>query len=317
MSNSEKIQAMIQRANLPPLPKVANVLIQLLGNPNATVREIAAVIRVDPALATRLLKVANSAAFGQRMPVTTPDRAAVVLGLSYVKAISLATQIAGPLGTMRAPAMDMQIFWRDSLMRACAARHLARAKNGVDPEHAFLIGLSQDIGVPLLACDLGEFYVARWDEFGAFHHRLAQWERKELGFTHADVTAALLKKWNLPEIIWRPIEGHHTVDAQDGADETSKLTGIAGFAGALPLGVVADPSDGAASAPEFERVMRLHGLEPEGLAELLRFAHNEFSTISSLFDDLLPDDCEMGRILCTACQCMTGVEPELFEAMFA
>ena len=92
-----QLSELVSNFDLPPLPKIAHALIQMLGDPDVAVQDLAGVINVEPVLASRLIKVANSTMYGQTTIVTTVDRAAVVLGLGYVKALCLANQLAAPL----------------------------------------------------------------------------------------------------------------------------------------------------------------------------------------------------------------------------
>jgi HD-like signal output (HDOD) protein len=52
--------------NLPTLPGVALRMIELGNDPQAAVGEIAKTIALDPALAIKLLKAANSPLYGRR-----------------------------------------------------------------------------------------------------------------------------------------------------------------------------------------------------------------------------------------------------------
>lgn len=316
---SQQLTELLRSANLPPLLRVGHALVQLLGNQETSLREIAAVIALDPNLSVRLLKVANSPYFGQVSPVTTVERAGIVLGLSYVKAVSLALQLTGPLRQLGAAGTDMDAFWRDSVLRACLARQLAAPdrSGGMHGEHAFLIGLTQDIGIPIIANRLGSPYIDVISQIGPFQKRLCEWEIDSLGYTHADVAAAVLEAWNLPALIREPIARHHDFGVGPACDdEIARLSLISYFVGALPFGVEADIQI-VNSIPDFTQAARTLGMTPGTLARVLRCGRAEFETVAALFDDLLPLECEVEQVLCRACQCMTLVNPELFEAVFA
>src|SRR5689334_2751536 len=74
-------------------PEVAARIVELVSDPDAGLRQYADVVRADAALSGRLLRLANSAFFAQREPVTSLDRACVLLGLDRLKAVSLGFQL--------------------------------------------------------------------------------------------------------------------------------------------------------------------------------------------------------------------------------
>lgn len=67
------------------LPEVTVKIIQVVENPKSTARDLHEVIKNDPALSARLLKVVNSAFYGLPGQIASVDRAIVLLGLSAVK----------------------------------------------------------------------------------------------------------------------------------------------------------------------------------------------------------------------------------------
>ena len=71
------------------MPQVAARLLELAADPNAQIRDYVDAIKTDWALTGRVLRLANSAFYAQRQPVTRLDRALIVLGVERAKAICL------------------------------------------------------------------------------------------------------------------------------------------------------------------------------------------------------------------------------------
>ncbi|MBA3312808.1 MAG: HDOD domain-containing protein [Planctomycetota bacterium] len=80
----------------------------------------------------------------------------------------------------------------------------------MSPDTAFLLGLIQDIGIAVIANATGERYAR---SVGRVQHvpqlLLHNVERSEFGHTHADVSAALLQKWEMPASLVDPVLAHH------------------------------------------------------------------------------------------------------------
>ena len=79
----------LDSVKVPSLPEAAMRLMSLCRDGQAGAAEVVRVVELDPALTARILKVANSAAFGQQRRIGTLSRAAVVLGNEALKVVAL------------------------------------------------------------------------------------------------------------------------------------------------------------------------------------------------------------------------------------
>src|SRR5215468_1271389 len=76
------------------LPEVTVKIIKIVEDPKTTARDLHEIIRHDPALSAKILKVVNSAFYGLPGQISSVDRAIVLLGLSAIKNISIAMSMA-------------------------------------------------------------------------------------------------------------------------------------------------------------------------------------------------------------------------------
>lgn len=198
--------------NLPTLPAVGVQLLSLTRDPGVSLDAIAEVIETDPALSVKVLKTVNSSMFGLKTPCTTIRRALGFLGLSAVKSIVLGFSLMESTCTTKdGQGYDLTSHWKRSIFAATAARILARHLNKCDPEEAFAAALFQDLGAMAMHAALGQTYV---DAVGAEpdHSKHLALEQAALGFTHAEVGAALAHKWRLPNRYQQTIQHHHSAD---------------------------------------------------------------------------------------------------------
>ena len=178
------------KAKMPSSPALAEQILTLIKDSKSNASDFGAVIRTDPALAVRLLKTANSAQFVQREPVTTCERAIMVLGINRVKTISLGIQIVEHLDRLGGAPFDMKTFWQHSLLRACLARALAQRVVSEHEEEAFLAGLLLDCGILLLVQTLGCGYAKLYRSSlspAAFYAV----ERETFPHTHVDAISVM------------------------------------------------------------------------------------------------------------------------------
>ena len=150
--NQDVLDRVLRSPRLPSLPTVALEVINLAQQPDVGFKQIAAVIRQDPALSSKILKTVNSSFYGQVREISTISRAIQVLGLNSVKTMALGFSLVGNLKDSRKWGFDHVEYWRRSLYTATAARILSRHAGIVQQEEAFLGGgLLQDVGMVALS----------------------------------------------------------------------------------------------------------------------------------------------------------------------
>ncbi len=160
------------RLNLPSMPDLATRIADHVDSPKSTSESISRIVQADPAIAARLVQVANSAALGARKPVKTCKDAVTRLGHSGTRELVTSFVLKG-LFRSRSPLIRqrMQTLWEHSRMVAAINHVLARHIPGFDPARALLIGLVHDIGlIPLLTH--AETYAGLVDDAEKFDHIL-------------------------------------------------------------------------------------------------------------------------------------------------
>ncbi|WP_323000198.1 GGDEF domain-containing protein [Castellaniella sp.] len=185
---------------LPTLPTVALRLVELANDESTSLDEFAEQITYDPALAGKLLRVANSSFYGRRSAVTNLPQAMSLLGLNATIALSLSFSLRACLSQQYKSGFDTNAYWRRTLLTALACRTIAEKLGEVQPEDFLLAGLLQDIGILAMDAMFGAPYAELYQQSTDHRHLLVQ-ETVRFGFTHAQAAAHLLKNWGLPDRI--------------------------------------------------------------------------------------------------------------------
>lgn len=187
-----------QIESLASLPSVYIRIRETLDSPDGSMSEVAGVISADPALSARLLQVVNSALYGYGGKIDTLNRAVTILGLQQVHDLVLAMSIASVFEGIQPDHMNMNRFWRDSVLRGIAAREIGRRCGQPTAERLLVVGLLADLGhlvlyqtVPVLT-DQARICS---DEGG---EPLALVEQRIIGCDFTEVGAALMDHWRLP-----------------------------------------------------------------------------------------------------------------------
>lgn len=201
--------------NLPSLPAVALQVLRLIREEDVAVTEIAHTIEKDPALSAKILKVVNSPLFGMPNNVSSLPQAMVVLGLRTLKIMVLSFSMVNELGSKRNDGFDHELFWKRSITTAVSSRLLAEKCDPGVREEAFAAGLLADLGIlAAIECARAE-YQPVLDAYHQEERSLQAVEFEKLGVTHAEISAALLSGWKLPEDLTNAARHHHDEEAPE------------------------------------------------------------------------------------------------------
>lgn len=194
---------------LASLPEVFHQATRMASSPHYSAADIGRVIGKDPALSARLLKVVNSPFYGFPSSIDTVSRAITIIGSRELCSILGATAITYAFEGLSHRKVDMQRFWRHSLYSAVAARILALQLHESETEHHFLAGLLHDIGNLVLYQAVPELVSRALEDADQNERPVHESERDIIGTNHAEVGAALLRQWRLPDSLVEAVACHH------------------------------------------------------------------------------------------------------------
>ncbi len=196
--------------NLPTLPVVALRIIALANDPEVHLNEVAKVVAMDPALVTKLFRAANSPLYGRRRQATNLRQVLNLLGLRGSLTMALSFSLIATARDAKAIPLDIEQFWRRSLLTATAGRVLGERLAIKNLEELFLAGLLHGIGIMALAIMMPDRYGRLLTDAtehqagmsGALdYERLAKLERERLEVDHPGVGSWLLNRWGLPDYL--------------------------------------------------------------------------------------------------------------------
>lgn len=204
------LEALSRLAEVASLPEVTTRILEVVENPCATAHDMHQIIKSDPALAAKVLKVVNSAFYGVPSQIASLERAIVMLGVSAVKNIALAASLSR---LFRAEAISEHFaardLWRHSIAVAVASRLIAAQGRRAPSDEAFVAGLVHDLGLialrqlfPLKTRSLVDLAMNHPTQFAALEQEL-------VGISHALIGAELATRWRFPPLLRSAIAHHH------------------------------------------------------------------------------------------------------------
>ena len=223
MSLNDELEARIKnQVDLPSPSQVAREVIGLAGNPDIEVAKVANAISCDPAMAAKLLRIANSAFYSQRRPSQNIRQALVIVGLNAALTLALSFSLVSTLRGCKPNGIDYKRYWRRTLLAATGSRAFAEQVCKGQDEEAFLIGLLQDVAILAIDRCAEGFYADLPPE--ATHNLVIEHERRKLNDKdHAYYGGLLLRAWKLPESICSSVESSHQIHDNDTQNSNSKL----------------------------------------------------------------------------------------------
>ena len=209
--NKKDLKYIIENtSDLPELPSVLMEVNRLIRKPAITVNEVSSLIIKDPALTSRILRMANSSYYGLSYKVATLSKAIAVLGFSIIQNLGITATIFKIFNKCNPALLNIKGLWHHSLGCAIASKIILKKQSPVLQEKAFLAGILHDIGKVIIAENLPEetnkvLSKLREDEFLT----QSELEKDFIGYTHSDFGAFISEKWQFPPELSIAIKFHH------------------------------------------------------------------------------------------------------------
>ena len=216
-------------SDLVSLPGVFVRVNEMVNDPNTSMTDVAEVISQDPALTIRILRMANSPAYGISKEIDSVLKAATIIGTERVRDIALATSAVNTFDGIPNELVSMDDFWMHSIYCAIISKYLAGIAKLPNPDSLFVAGLLHDIGQLVLFKTLPDLsrksleYVLDDTEDTSFHLV----EQEFIGFDHAMVGGALAENWHLTPMLVETISAHHDLQQADKYKKESAIVKIA------------------------------------------------------------------------------------------
>ena len=189
---------------LPTVPGSLKRISSIIEKPSVSLEQIGRFISNDPALATKVLKMVNSAMYGFPGRISSISHAIMLLGLNVVKGLLLGVSVFEIMEKM------MSGLWVHSLGCAIAAGEIANKLNIKDPEEISVAALLHDIGKVIMILEYQKEYEGIIKEASTEECLIYDVEKTFFTETHTTVGMWLAGKWNFPRKLVEVIAYHHT-----------------------------------------------------------------------------------------------------------
>lgn len=193
---------------LPTAPRILVELGRLMFNPSVESDEVVALLRQDPPLVARIIRMANSVAYSPAEPVGSLERALSSIGFAEVHRL-VGAVAASQLAEQRTHfyPIDGTKLRLNALFVAVLMEELAKWANE-RPHTCYTVGLLRTIGIMAI-----ERIAAQAPDATPFAEsgetELDTWEMANFGTTNGEVAQKILLHWRLPYETASAIRHHY------------------------------------------------------------------------------------------------------------
>ncbi len=263
---------------IPTIPETLIQILQILDDPDGSVRQLADLIQQDPPLMSKILRLANSPYYAGTGDLISIKDCVGVLGFRTIRQVALCVSIATTLVAacaQRRVRLDYRELWKHSVLTAAIAKELARIDRRPNPEEMFIAGLLHDLGKFVLILCAAETYDRVIDERAQVQCPLVDIEQRVFGFDHCHAGAAFADAWRFPKTLAASCLRHHDqprpTDESDRSDHSDQAATVAlvALADYLANTMAPPPSDLGASidCQDAKHLYEAAGISPATVEE--------------------------------------------------
>jgi putative nucleotidyltransferase with HDIG domain len=198
------------------IPQIAMRVCHLIAKEGSTIREIEEVLRLDPILVSRLLRMVNSAYYGIRYRVESIAKAVVFIGLKNLRNLVVIDTVKDRfLHEAAGSTFSHKRLWLHSTAVGVCAQMISRRLLGMTGEDAFLAGILHDIGLMVEDQVQTTAFQTVMQRYRGGDQAILAEEHAALGTDHCVVGGLLATRWKFPEEVKTAIVEHHTLYTQE------------------------------------------------------------------------------------------------------
>lgn len=199
---------------LASLGRINSALRELVNSESSVSTQIAEIIRRDPSLTARLLRMVNSVYYGLSNSVSNIEEAIFFLGLRQIRELAMATPVIEEMSSFKAAPGKAPLPWKDlwahSLGTAIITREIMRALPiTIDDDTDYLVGLLHNVGKVVMAHAFPE----ELEELNATQFETAadvcQREIELIGWDHGQIGAVYLERHKMTDEIVLAVQYHN------------------------------------------------------------------------------------------------------------
>lgn len=188
------------------LPEIVFQINNMVSDPNCTAADIGMQISKDTGLSMRLLKIVNSPFYGFPASIETIPMAITVIGVRQLRDLIFTTCVVNKYAQIPCDILNPDSFWMHSIATAISAQLLAKKINLSNSDRLFTCGMLHDLGLLIMALTAPTETRQVLQLAHDSGKPVFDLQMNVFGFSQGDLSAALIRKWNLPDSFIEPTQ---------------------------------------------------------------------------------------------------------------
>ncbi|MBN1347256.1 MAG: HDOD domain-containing protein [Phycisphaerae bacterium] len=230
----EKLRTTVAKLEkLPSLPALFRDLMKQFESPDGSIKKVGQIVSRDISMSAKVIQLVNSAFFGVRKPLTSPQAAVAALGMETVKTLALTVCVFSQFEEGVVRRFLLRALWDHSMASGTLAQRILNyegdKKRGGTVlradviQNAFTASLLHDIGKLVFASMLPDDYSVALVHSAQNRIGIDEAEQEVIGASHGEVGAYLLGLWGFADPVIEAVAYHHN-PMDSPRDEVSTLT---------------------------------------------------------------------------------------------
>ncbi|PID41472.1 MAG: signal transduction protein [Proteobacteria bacterium] len=208
-------------SNIKTLPHVVTKLSKMIGDDNATMKDFEDIIKMDPTLVVRLLRLVNSPFYGLSHHIDSISRAVTFIGMKNLHNMAVTDALKHIFSAQEpSTAFSRNRLWLHCATVSICAKMLAERIFGINGDDAYLCGILHDFGIIVEEQVAGEDFIKVCENCHP-DTPLPIVERRILGTDHCQIGFIMTREWAMPETIQIAIRDHHNEEGETPENLTS------------------------------------------------------------------------------------------------
>ncbi len=193
------------------LPHVALRLSKMISDDKCSMEEFEEIIKMDPTLVIRILRLVNSPYYALREKVKSISQALLFIGMNNLRNMVALEAVKAIFRNTH----ETEGFSRSNLWLHCAAvsicgQMVSERIFGKNGEDAFLCGILHDVGMIVEDQVAPEIFSRIVRDYQSSYGSFVQYENDVIGTDHCKIGYLLAQDWKLSLEIQDGIKRHHT-----------------------------------------------------------------------------------------------------------